>query len=402
MKITDLKVITIDGGHKHIVRVETDEGIHGYGEANWGAKGPLPKEYILTLKRFILGEDPTNVERVMMKIRHMGGFAHLGMNVSSVEVALWDIAGKAAGLPVYKLLGGKIRDKVRIYCDCGSGVRQDPDDPASAYTPEAYAENARRKMRQPEGFTALKFDIGFHGGPLWEVPGSIYEINDTYPYKGHVTERGLKSQIACAEAVKEVLGDGIGLALDCGPGQSLLNAIHLAKAVEPLNVLWLEDLLTGADIPYVDVEAYRLLTASTSTPIQTGENVYLRKGFKRLIDQHAVDIVAPDIMDVGGLAEAKWVAEFADLYGLLIAPHNSCDTIAFIANLHVCATMPRNFIALEFHMSDRPGWEDLVTGVEKPLIKDGFATVPDKPGLGIELNEEVVRGRLVEGETYFE
>jgi L-alanine-DL-glutamate epimerase-like enolase superfamily enzyme len=403
MKITDLKAVALKGHNQHIVRVETDEGVYGYGEANWGAEGPLPKDCILILRRFIVGEDPTNVERVMMKMRHMGGNARLGTAVSAVEVALWDIAGKAAGVPIYKLLGGKVRDKVRVYCDCGTGVPSDPENPASRYAPEAYVEKARRKKGQPEGYTVLKFDIGLHEGPLWHAaPGLVYGTNRTYPYKGHVTERGLKYQVACVEAIKEVLGDGIGLALDSGPGQSLPNAIQLAKALEPLNVLWLEDVLTGADNEYVDVDAYRALSSSTSTPIQTGENIYMRQGFKALIDQHAVDIVAPDIMIVGGLAEAKWVAEFADLYSLLVAPHNAHDAIAFIANLHVCATMPRNYIALEFHLSDRPGWDDILTGIDKPLIKDGFATVPDAPGLGIELNEEALRQRLAERETYFE
>jgi L-alanine-DL-glutamate epimerase-like enolase superfamily enzyme len=394
LKITDLKAITL---HRFtVIRIETDEEIHGYGEAH------CPKELVMLLKRFIISEDPTNVERVMKKIRFRGAFKPFGSPVSAIEMALWDIAGKAAGLPVYKLIGGKIRDKVRVYCDCGVGLRLDPEDPTSAYSPEAYAEKARRRMKSPEGFKILKFDIGFHGGQLLNVPGGAYEAERSYPTRGHVTERGLKAEIACVEAIKEVLGDNVGLAVDCGPGQSLPAAISLAKALEPLNLLWAEDLLTGDYTPYTDPKAYRILTSSTTTPILTGEQIYLRQGFRELIEQHAVDIVAPDICDVGGLAEAKWIAELADLYGLLIAPHNIGLPIAFMANVHAGAAMPQNFIAFEFHSAEIPWWEDLVEDVEKPIIKDGFVKVPDSPGLGIELNEKVARKHLPEGEKYFE
>lgn len=394
MKIVDLKATIID--RIPVIRIDTDEGIYGYGEAH------CPKQHVLDLKPFILGQDPTNVERVMLRIRHRGGFKPWGAGVSAIEMALWDIAGKAAGLPVYRLIGGKIRDRVRVYCDCGSGVPLDPKDPSSAYSPEAYAEKARRRKRLPEGFTILKFDIGFHGRQLLSVPGGVYEALDMYPSKGHVTERGLKAEIEIVKALKEVLGDEIGLALDCGPGQSLPAAISLAKALEPFNLLWAEDLLTGDYTPFTDAEAYRILSTSTSTPILTGEQIYLRNGFRSLIEKNAVDIVAPDICDVGGLAEAKWIAEFADLYGVLIAPHFLGLPIAFMANVHAAAAMPLNFIAFEHHMADVPWWEDLVKGVEKPLIKDGFVRVPDTPGLGIELEEKVVRKHLAEGETYFE
>ena len=394
MKITDLKAITLD--RFTLIRIDTDEDIHGYGEAH------CPKQQVKPLKRFIIGEDPTNVERVMKKIRFRGAFKPFGSPISAIEMALWDIAGKAAALPVYKLIGGKVRDKVRVYCDCGAGVRLDPDDPKSAYSPEAYAEKARIRMKMPQGFTILKFDIGFHGRQLLSVPGGAYEAEATYPTRGHVTERGLKAEIACVEAVKNVLGDKIGLAVDCGPGQTLPSAIKLAKALEPFNLLWAEDLLTGDLMPYTDPKAYRVLTSSTSTPILTGEQIYLRHGFRDLIEQHAIDIVAPDICDVGGLAEAKWIAEFADLYGLLIAPHNVGLPVAFMANVHAAAAMPQNFIAFEFHSADIPWWEDIVEGLEKPIIKDGFVTVPDNPGLGIELNEKAVRKHLPEGEEYFD
>ena len=144
------------------------------------------------------------------------------------------------------------------------------------------------------------------------------------------------------------------------------------------------------------------LSDSTTTPIMTGEHLYLRNGFRDLIASHAVDVVAPDIQDVGGLAESKWVAELANLYNVLVAPHNANHAVSFMANLHAAAVMPRNYIAFEFHQADDHNWDDILEGVDRPLIKDGFATVPDSPGLGFELNEEVVRQRLAPGETYFE
>ena len=157
------------------------------------------------------------------------------------------------------------------------------------------------------------------------------------------------------------------------------------------------DLLQGADNHFFDPDAYRLLSESTSTPILAGENGYLRQGFRTLIDQNAVDIVAPDLHHCGG------IAEFAELFGVLVAPHNANFSIAFMANLHAAAVMPRNYIAFEFHLADEyPWWEDILTGVEKPLIQNGFAAVPDNPGLGFDLNADVISQHLAPGETYFE
>ncbi|MEM1581024.1 MAG: mandelate racemase/muconate lactonizing enzyme family protein [Candidatus Bathyarchaeia archaeon] len=399
MKIKNLKVavVNIPGlGKIGIVRIDTDEGIYGYGEAH------CPREHVLHLKNHLIGCDPTNVEKIMLRIRHLGGFKPWGSSVSAIEMALWDITGKAFGLPVYRFLGGKIRDKVRVYCDSGAGLLLDPNNPTSMYTPEAYAEKAKRMKALPEGFTILKFDIGFHGGQLLSVPGGSIEAEAAYPTRGHVTERGLKSEIAIINALKDVLGDEVGLALDCGPGQSFPSALRLAKSLEPFNVMWAEDLLTGDFSPYNEVQLYRLLSASTTTPTLTGEQIFLRYGFRDLISEHAVDIVAPDVSDVGGIAELKWIAEFADLYGLLIAPHNFGLPIAFMANVHAAAAMPKNFIAFEHHAAHVEQWENFVKGLEKPLIKDGFVRVPDKPGLGIEINEEFVRKYLVEGEDFFE
>ncbi|MCX8171349.1 MAG: mandelate racemase/muconate lactonizing enzyme family protein [Candidatus Bathyarchaeota archaeon] len=399
MKIRDLKVAVVrvpDFGRFGIVRIDTDEDVYGYGEAH------CPREHVMRLKNYLVGQDPTNVGKVMSYIQYMGGFKPWGSAVSAIEMALWDIAGKAFGLPVYRFLGGKMREKVRVYCDCGVGVQLDPSDPASVYTPEAYAEKAKRMKSLPEGFTILKFDIGFHGKQLLSVRGGSLEAEPTYPTKGHVTERGLKSEIAIVDALKDSLGDEVSLALDCGPGQSFPSALRLARALEPYNLMWAEDLLTGDYSPYTEVYLYALLSRRTTTPILTGEQIFLRYGFRDLVAKHAVDIVAPDVSDVGGIYELKWIAEFADLYGVLIAPHNYGLPIAFVANVHAAAAMPKNFIAFEHHAAHVSQWEDFVKGLEKPLIKDGFVNVPEKPGLGIEINEDLVKKYLVEGEDFFE
>jgi len=309
MKITDLKCAII--GRNPIVRIVTDEGIDGYGEVE--ASKPYLKPYILNFRDALIGEDPTNVERVLLRIRQRGAFKPYGSAVSAIEMALWDLAGKAAGVPVYKLLGGKVRDKVRVY---NGGVRP----PMTGYQPEDYAENMKQMMASQEGFTIIKQGVGFHSPMKREIPNFYYGDPQKSPFhgaldRGLLTEKGLKHVIACVAAMKEVMGDEVGLALDCGPGWTVPDAIRLAKALEPLNVMWLEDLLTGDYVPYVNADVYRDVTRATSTPIHTGEQIYLRQNFKELIETHAVNIVGPDPADVGGIAELKWIAEYADLHG---------------------------------------------------------------------------------------
>ena len=402
MRITDLRAVRVDDGSTAIVRIDTDEGIHGYGEAAWGLKGPIPSGYIQALKPFLVGLDPTSVENVMMRIRHMGGPAHQGVAVGAVSMALWDIAGKAAGLPCHRLLGGKVRDRVRVYVDSADGLQLDPEDPRSKFTPEAYAAKARQRKALPEGYTIMKFDIGFHGRQFMDSPGAIYEESDAYPYQGHATQRGIEAEVAIVEALKNELGPEIGLALDAGPGQTFVAAQTLCKELEPYKLMWVEDLFEGADMPYIDAANYKLLSDSTTTPILAGEAVYLRKGFRDLIDRHAVDVVAPDIQDVGGIDEAKRVAELADLYGVLVAPHNAQGAISLMANVHLGAVVPRNFLCFEFHAADSDWWEEAIIGPPKPLMRDGFARVPDTPGLGFELNDDVICAHMLPGERYFE
>lgn len=397
MKIVDLKFATI--GQNPVVRVVTDEGISGYGGLENGRA--YNKHQVLYYKQAIVGEDPTNVERVMLKIRRRGAFKPWGSGVSAIEVALWDIAGKAAGLPIYKLLGGKIRDRVRVY---NGAVRY----PISEHTPKGYAENMRRMKEAPEGFTIIKQGISFHS----QMPGNFpnFHYGDLHGGRGASfqgnrglhTEQGLKFVIGCVEAMKEVLGDEIGLALDCGPGWTVPDAIRLGKALEPLNIMWLEDMLTGDYTPYVAAEVYREVTQSTSTPIHTGEQIYHRQNFKDLIEKHAVRVLGPDPFDIGGLAELKFVCEYADLHGLLFAPHGTADgVIGMAALVQVSATLPENYIAFEYPKAREEWWYEIVEGLPKPLVKDGFIEVWDRPGLGIEFNVGAAKVHLGEDEKDF-
>lgn len=395
IKITDLRCAILGGSP--VVRVVTDQGISGYGQAE--SRKPYLKPMVLFYKDYILGEDPTDVERVMLKIRRLGATKPWGAAVSAIETALWDIAGQVAGVPVYKLLGGKIRDRVRVY---NGGVRF----PMKRHMPEDYAEAMQKMKEAKEGFTIIKQAVGFHNAAMMRaIPDAFYDEprgGAPHPFRGMLTERGMAHIVACVEAMKKVLGDQVALALDCGPGHTLKDAIKFARAVEPLNILWLEDILTGDYTPYPNADLYRDLTLSTSVPIHTGEQIYLRQNFKDLIEKNAVDVIGPDPADVGGIAELKWVAEYADLHGIQIAPHGVFNgLIGLAAQVQVGAAMPQNYIAFEYPLGEPEWWYDIVDGLPDPIVKNGFIDVWDRPGLGVTFRVKEARARLREEDRGF-
>lgn len=395
IKITDLRCAII--GRNPVVRIVTDQGISGYGQAE-SSKAYL-KPMVLFYKDYILGEDPTDVERVLLKIRRLGAFKPWGSAVSAIEIALWDIAGQAAGVPVYKLMGGKIRDRVRVY---NGGVRF----PMSGQTPQHYAENMAKMKEAKEGFTLIKQAVGFHNPAMMRaMPGAWYdEPRSGTPHgdRGILTERGLKQIIANVEAMKKVLGDEIGLALDCGPGWAVKDAITFARAMEPLHLTWLEDLITGDYTPYPNAEVFREVTQSTSATIHTGEQIYLRQNFIDLIEKRAVDVVGPDPEDVGGIWELKWIAEYADLHGIHMAPHGIFDgLIGLGAHVNVAAAMPQNYIAFEYPLGQPEWWYEIVDGLPNPIVKNGFIDVWDKPGLGVTFNVTAAKAHLSDEDRKF-
>jgi L-alanine-DL-glutamate epimerase-like enolase superfamily enzyme len=395
IKITDLRCAII--GRNPVVRIVTDQGVSGYGQAE-SAK-PYLKPMVLFYKDYILGEDPTDVERVMLKIRRLGAFKPWGSAVSAIEIALWDIAGQVAGVPVYKLLGGKIRDRVRAY---NGAVRF----PMTGQTPRDYAENMAKMKEAKEGFTLIKQAVGFHNPTMMRAMSNGWydepRTGASHADRGLMTERGLAQIIACVEAMKKVLGDEIGLALDCGPGWTVKDAITFARALEPLHITWLEDLITGDYMPYPDAEVFREVKQSTSIPIHTGEEIYLRQNFKDLIEKQAVDVVGPDPEDVGGLAEMKWIAEYADLHGILIAPHGVFDgLIGLAAHVQLAAALPQNYIAFEYPVGQPEWWYQIVDGLPDPIMKQGFIDVWDRPGLGVTFNVKAAKSRLQEEDRSF-
>ncbi|WP_432843157.1 mandelate racemase/muconate lactonizing enzyme family protein [Dactylosporangium sp. CA-092794] len=387
MRITALKCALI--GQHPTVRITTDEGVDGFGQIE--SYKPWLTPIVAHYEPYILGQDPTDVERVMLRIRRIGAMKPWGSAVSAIEMALWDLAGRAAGLPVHKLLGGKVRDRVRVY---DGAVRA----PMTGYDPEDYARAAEFMKAAPEGFTIVKEGVGFHGPMAARTPGFFYgdlRTGPPHPDAGPLTERGLAHAVACVEAMKEVLGDGIGLALDCGPGWMVADAIRFARRVEHLNLMWLEDLLTGDYTPYTDAAAYRDVTLATSTPIHTGEQLYLRQNFKELIERQAVRVIGPDPADVGGLAELKWIAEFAQLHGIAVAPHGVWDgLIGLAAHIQLGAVLPENFIAFEYPVASPAWWYDIVEGLPAPIVRDGHIDVLTGPGLGVRIIPEAAKPHL--------
>ena len=397
IKITDLKCAIMGGSA--VVRIVTDAGIDGFGQAE--SYKPYLKPYVLFYKDYMIGEDPTDVARILLKIRRMGSFKPWGAAVSAIEFALWDLAGKAAGVPVYKLLGGKIRDHVRCY---NGAVRVQ----RNGTEPKDYIEWGHNFKKLKEGFTIVKQAVGFHGHYDSSVPNFSY--NNTTPSaspkgrgrRGPLTEHGLNVIVERVAAMKEGLGEGIGLALDCGPGMLLSDAIRLANVLEPFNLMWCEDMLTGDYTPYVMADDYVELTRSTTTPIHTGEQLYLRENCRELIEKHAVRILGPDPADVGGIAEMKWIAEYADLHSIQIAPHGVFNgLIGLAAQVQVGAAMPENYIAFEYPAPAQKWWYEIIEGLPDPIVKGGLIAVSDSPGLGVEFIVEEAKLYLAEEDKNF-
>jgi L-alanine-DL-glutamate epimerase-like enolase superfamily enzyme len=403
IKITDLKCAII--GRNPVVRIVTDQGISGYGEAE-SAK-PFLKPMVLFYKQYLVGEDPTNVAAIMLKIRRLGASKPWGAAISAIEIALWDVAGQAAGLPVHKLLGGKIRDRVRPYGNSENNIGATMTMPK---TPQDYAEFASKMKEAKEGYTLVKMPIGFHNTAMMTaIPNTWYGAQwhaRAAPYmdRGLMTERGIDNCIACAEAARKALGEDIGLAFDCGPGWVVKDAIRFARAVEPLKLAWLEDIITGDYEPNPKAQVFKQVTDSTSTPIHTGEELYLRENCMELIETQAVNVLGPDPEDVGGIAELKWIAEYADLHGILVAPHGIFDGLFGVAaQVHMGAVLPQNYIAFEYAKGEPEWWYDIVDGLPDPVVKNGFIDVWDKPGLGITFNVKAAKAHLSdEDRTFFD
>lgn len=389
IEITDIETGVVKGNFEwNLVKVHTDEGSTGIGEAYRGGGITDIIEY---MARFLIGENPLDVERLYRRMiqetsGHGGTTGKAVTAASGVEIALWDVAGKILGVPVYQLLGGKYRDAVRIYCDChaGDAYRLEGGYHApgadAAYQPAAYANVAEEVVEL--GFTALKFDL--------DQPFD----NDPDPFNGRLTNDLIERKVEIVEAVRDRIGDRVDLAFDIHWDYSIDTAKRLARRLEPYDLMWLED-----PVPPENMAAHREITRSTSVPIATGENRFRVHEFKELLYGFGVDIITPDPTTCGGLAESKAIANRAEENYIVFSPHNVCSPIGTMACVHLGASIP-NFDVLEFHALDVEWWDDLHTG-DEPLIQDGYITVPEAPGLGIELDGGVAREHAVSPDSFF-
>ncbi|MBC7921356.1 MAG: mandelate racemase/muconate lactonizing enzyme family protein [Ferruginibacter sp.] len=394
LKITDLRIAEVQGAPMRvpILRIDTNQGIYGLGEVRDGGS----QRYALFLKSRLLGENPCNVEKLFKKIKQFGHHGRQAGGVCGVEMALWDLAGKAYNVPVYQMLGGRFRDKIRMYTDTPQS-----DDPAE------FAQ--RMKERVGKGFTFLKMDFGLE--MIQRVPGAVIGAktygelrqwgNSEYaqtkhPFTGvQLTDKGVEEMVKYVDAVRAAVGYEIPLAADHFGHMGINSCIRLGKALEKYQLAWLEDM-----VPWQYTDAWREITTSIETPTLTGEDIYLKEEFIKLIDARAVDMIQPDLASAGGILETKKIGDYAEEHGVAMAMHFAGTPIGLMANVH-CAAATQNFVALEHHSVDVAWWEDMVTGIDKPFMKEGFVPVPNKPGLGIELNEKVVKEHLVKGEKYF-
>jgi L-alanine-DL-glutamate epimerase-like enolase superfamily enzyme len=412
LQVTRLKTAVVEGNFDWtFVRLETDEGLRGLGECFFA---PGLTSILRSLEPLLIGEDPRDVHRLFRKLKlatsGAGSVAGIVYNaISGIEAALWDLLGQWLEVPIYRVLGGKFRDRVRVYADCHGGEAlesldevlrsrraswepKEVDHTARDYyghaaeeapsLPEDYRRQALK--RRAEGYTALKFDL--------DVPGT----HGLDPHNHVLSNRSIDHMVSLIGAVHDAVGKDTDIAVDCHWRYNASDVIKVAREMEPFRLLWLED-----PVPPNNTAALKEVSSKVRIPIATGENLFLFEGFQEIIAEHALSVVTPDLQKVGGFSIAQAIAQFADVHTMPVAPHNISSPVGTLASAHFCAAIP-NFLALEFHASDVPFWNDLVEGVPKPIIQNGFISLPEKPGLGVTLNEDVARCYARKGEPFFE
>jgi gluconate/galactonate dehydratase len=411
LKITDMRFADIEGAPLHciLMKLYTNQGLVGFGEVRDGAS----RTYALMLKSRILGENPCNIDKLFRRIKQFGGPGRQAGGVCGIEVALWDLAGKAYGVPVYQMLGGRFRDRIRIYCDTSIEGRGDGKKMGKVL-----------KRRMDMGFTFLKMDLGIEvlnpdEGTLTAPAETLEELkrpqgflalhtkpdslenriqrnriydryNALHSLRGiQITEKGLDLLEQYVAAVREQIGYEIPLAIDHLGPIPVNECIKLARRIERYSIAWLED-----PIPWQLTDQYVKLSRATTVPICTGEDIYLKENFRPLLESGGVSVIHPDILTSGGILEIKKIGDMAQDHGVAMAIHMAESPIACLAAVHSAAAT-ENFLALEFHSVDVSWWNNIVTGLPNPLVQGGFITVPDSPGLGIEsLNDEVIGEHL--------
>jgi len=374
VEITDIQTAVVDGNFPWtLVRIYTDAGVAGTGEAYWGAGVP---ELVERMTPFLVGENPLDIDRLHEHlIQKMSGEGSVeGVTVtaiSGVDLALHDLAGKLLDVPAYQLLGGKYRDAVRVYCDCHTAAEADPD---------ACADEAERVVTEL-GYDALKFDL--------DVPSGHRKDRANR----HLRPAEIRHKAAVVEAVTERVGDRADVAFDCHWTYGGDPAKRLAHALEEYDVWWLED-----PVPPENLQVQRRVTDSTLTPVAAGENRYRVTEHRRLVEEGAVDILAPDVPKVGGMRETRKIADVANQYYVPLALHNVSSPVGTMASAQVAAAIP-NALAVEYHSYELDWWSDLVA---EDIIEDGRIVIPERPGLGLTVDMDAVDDNLVDGETLFD
>ncbi|PYT63225.1 MAG: mandelate racemase/muconate lactonizing enzyme family protein [Acidobacteria bacterium] len=392
LKITDLRVATIvkpGPSPCSIIRIDTNQGVSGLGEVRDGAS----PTYALFLKSRIVGENPLQIDKLFRKIKQFGGHARQAGGVCSIEMALWDIAGKAYGAPVYAMLGGKFRDKIRIYAD----TEESKD-------AKIYAQRMKER-KEKMGMTWLKMDLGIE--MVADTPGMVTNPSDLnqwerdqlpHPFLAiEVTDKGIGMLEQYVAAVRDAVGMEIPLSMDHLGHLGVKSIIRLGRAYEKYNLAWMEDV-----IPWNYTELLKQISDQSPTPILTGEDTYLKEPFRVLCEAHAVSKIHPDLATSGGILETHKIGDMAEEFGVPMAMHYAGTPIGCMASVH-CAAATQNFLALENHSLDVPWWSSMVEeGVKTPIVEHGWIAVPDLPGLGVTLNEAVVRQHLASGTGYFD
>ncbi|MDA9763933.1 MAG: mandelate racemase/muconate lactonizing enzyme family protein [Opitutales bacterium] len=366
LKITDMRYVTVEhmGRKCSIIRLDTNQDIYGYGEVRDGGE----VKHALMLKHLLLGKNPCNVEKLFRLVKPFGGHNRLGGGVSAVDMALWDLAGKAYGVPVWQLLGGKYRNRVRLYGDTFSDKNHD-------------LIRSKVLARVEQGFTWLKMLRVFR--LIEDVPGTLNEHKE-----GMLTDKGVALIADYLQMVREAVGEDMPIAADHFVGRNLDNMTLQAQALKKTNLAWIEE-----PINWAQTQDLKALRNRIDTPIATGESMFARESFKILCDNQAVDFVHPDLATAGGILETKLIGDYAEDHGIKLVMHYAGTPVSFRANVHSAAAT-NNHRALEFH-PDGEGyarWANMVQPTSDHSLTDhGFAPVSDAPGLGIELNMDHIR-----------
>jgi L-alanine-DL-glutamate epimerase-like enolase superfamily enzyme len=386
VKIRDVQTMVFQGPRTYtLVRIVSDAGLHGIGEA-YGSPGVGVKEQIDSLKTWLVGKDPLEIDALYTQLGvHTGqlsggrtdGSAHSLMRAASgIEMALWDLAGKVLGVPTTTLLGGKFRDRVRVY---DHATPRDMLDKASC------REWAQKAKSHPSGFTAHKF--GFRHTDLKSDDGRD-------PSNRVLSTKELIQIRQGYENCREAIGWDHDIMVHNHWEYDLRTSIQMAQAVEPIKPLWLEDPL---QVEYSD--SWKRLVESSNVPICTGENLTRRQGFKDFIVNQGCDILHPDLRNTGGFLETKRIADMANTYGLPMATHNTGSQVFTYSTIQWAASI-HDYMTCET-VTGEGGWMDQVLMLDGPYIKNGFIQLHDKPGLGIELNPDVVKAHLAAGERWW-